>query len=112
MNLIPNLTVIIFCVYFKTISGAIDKPLVTISDGDLLGSIEEARNGRQYFRFLGIPYGVVEQRFGVRSSSMPNYGRTQLKYRTLAGFKTDTSLERHKSRYKTGTNVSPARFYI
>ncbi|XP_035709632.1 venom carboxylesterase-6 [Folsomia candida] len=77
MNLIPNLTVIIFCVYFKTISGAIDKPLVTISDGDLLGSIEEARNGRQYFRFLGIPYGVVEQRFGV-SKPIPPWNGTKV----------------------------------
>lgn len=42
-----------------------DTPVVTLSNGDIVGFVSRSREGREFFQFLGIPYGKAE-RFEVR----------------------------------------------
>lgn len=38
-----------------------DTPVVSISSGDLVGFVSRSREGREFFQFLGIPYGKAER---------------------------------------------------
>jgi hypothetical protein len=40
-------------------------PIALTSQGQLIGSFGESRNGRDFIQFLGIPYAKVEQTFHV-----------------------------------------------
>jgi len=42
-------------------------PVVTVEQGVLRGKIGTSRNGRQFYEFLGVPYGKIPTRFGVRT---------------------------------------------
>jgi len=42
-----------------------EDPLVTLEQGNIKGNLGTARNGRQFYEFLGVPYGKVPKRFGV-----------------------------------------------
>lgn len=42
-------------------------PIVNVSNGLLQGFIEQSRDGREFYQFLGIPYGQSE-RFEVKFS--------------------------------------------
>lgn len=45
--------------------GSNESPLVEVQQGAIRGQIEKSRSGREFFSFLGIPYGQAE-RFQVR----------------------------------------------
>jgi len=60
---------LVFCVFVSLqlhfVTSAVIDPTVTLAQGKLKGAIGEARNGRDYVEYLGIPYVKKPERFQV-----------------------------------------------
>jgi len=40
-------------------------PTTSLTQGMVLGNLAYSRDGRSYFEFLGIPYGMIKEKFAV-----------------------------------------------
>lgn len=65
INHVPLLFLIISKFGVIAQEGLSSRPYVETDKGSLLGNTSLSRDGHQYFQFLGIPYGIVPERFGV-----------------------------------------------
>jgi len=60
----PAVVIILALLYLPNVKST--DSFVKTPQGELRGSIQESRNGRSYNEFLGIPFGKVSKRFGVK----------------------------------------------
>jgi len=60
-----NIFIIIVAVYtayrYNSTEEKLPSPIVSTTYGDLQGVISESRDGRQFYEYLGIPYGKAKR---------------------------------------------------
>ena len=69
-------------------------PEVMTDEGLVKGDIKKSRVGKEFFRFLSIPYAEKPKRFEVRSSRglVANYGSVEYKNEILAAITSERAL--------------------